>query len=134
MTGKQVIIDLATPSSDELVKVSSADTQADYLENKLVAGDNVTITKNNAGGNETLSIASSGGGGGGAWEIVEYRVVSSNCDYVDFTVTGSNYHKFEITLNMINGNTTSAITYYLYLNKDYTNSHYSNQMHYTAIN
>ncbi len=51
-------------SSSPTVKVSAADTTANYLENKIVAGTNVTITKLNAGGNEQLRIAASGGGGG----------------------------------------------------------------------
>lgn len=49
-------------SSDELAKVSSNDTTAGYLNGKLVAGTNITLTENNDGGNETLTIAASGGG------------------------------------------------------------------------
>lgn len=52
-----------TGAADEQAKVSSADTTSDYLEDKIVAGANVTITKLNTGANEQLSIASSGGGG-----------------------------------------------------------------------
>lgn len=39
-------------------KVTAVDTTANYLFNKLVAGTNITITKNNPGLNETLTIAS----------------------------------------------------------------------------
>lgn len=39
--------------------VSSNDTTPGYLNGKLVAGSNVTLTENNNGGNETLSIAAS---------------------------------------------------------------------------
>jgi hypothetical protein len=46
-------------SASVLLKISAADTTAGYGEDKLVAGDNVTITKQNTGGNETLSIAAS---------------------------------------------------------------------------
>lgn len=42
-----------------LVKVSANDTTAGYLNGKLVAGDNVTLTENNDAGNETLTIAAS---------------------------------------------------------------------------
>jgi len=42
---------------DERVKVSSNDTVASYLVNKLVAGDNITLTEENDGGNETLRIS-----------------------------------------------------------------------------
>lgn len=47
-------------SSDELVKVSVTDTTPDYLFPKLEAGANVTLTKNNEGGNETIEIAAGG--------------------------------------------------------------------------
>ena len=38
------------------IKISSTDTTPDYLINKLVAGANITIVKNNSGGDETLNI------------------------------------------------------------------------------
>jgi len=44
-------------ASDEKVKISAADTTTNYLENKLAAGTNVTITKLNPAGNEQLSLA-----------------------------------------------------------------------------
>ncbi len=43
-------------NTDEVAKVSSNDTTAGYLNGKLVAGTNITLTENNNGGNETLSI------------------------------------------------------------------------------
>lgn len=43
-------------STDEKVKVSATDTTAGYLQPKLVAGNKITLTQNNPGGNETLSI------------------------------------------------------------------------------
>jgi hypothetical protein len=48
---------------NDLVKVSSNDTTAGYLNGKLVAGTNITLTEGSDGGNETLTIAASGGGG-----------------------------------------------------------------------
>lgn len=45
--------------SSALVKVSSNDTTPGYLNGKLVAGTNVTLTENNDGSNETLTIAAS---------------------------------------------------------------------------
>jgi hypothetical protein len=52
-------IDIATlgSSSDEKSKVSSNDTTPGFLNGKLVAGTNVTLTENNNGGNETLTIS-----------------------------------------------------------------------------
>lgn len=47
--------------TDEKTKVSANDTTANYLESKLVAGSNITLTTNNDGGNETITIASAGG-------------------------------------------------------------------------
>lgn len=41
------------------LKVSSADTTADFLENKLVAGTGITLTKLNPGADEDLEITSS---------------------------------------------------------------------------
>jgi hypothetical protein len=61
------------PQVDEKVKVSSADTTTGYLEEKIVAGTNITITKNNAGGNETLTISSTGGSGGTANKEISMR-------------------------------------------------------------
>jgi hypothetical protein len=47
--------------NDEKVKVSSADTTADYLENKLTAGSGITLTKLNPGADEEIEITSTGG-------------------------------------------------------------------------
>lgn len=46
--------------ADEKVKISSNDTTSDYLDTKLVAGDGITLTENNDGSNETLTIATDG--------------------------------------------------------------------------
>ena len=48
--------------SDRYVKVSGGDTTPDYLFAKLVAGTNITLTKNNAGANETITIDAASGG------------------------------------------------------------------------
>ena len=48
-------------------KVSSNDTQPDYLINKFTSSDaSVTITETNDGGVEQINLQSSGGGGGGS--------------------------------------------------------------------
>ena len=46
--------------TDSLVKVSSNDTTAGFLNGKLLAGSNITFTEGSDGGNETLTIAGSG--------------------------------------------------------------------------
>jgi hypothetical protein len=43
--------------ADEKVKVSSNDTADGYLNGKLIAGNNITLTENNDGGNETFTVA-----------------------------------------------------------------------------
>ena len=47
---------------DAIVKVSSNDTTPGYLNGKLLAGMNITITEGSDGGNETLTIATRGSG------------------------------------------------------------------------
>jgi hypothetical protein len=46
--------------TDSLVKVSSNDTTAGFLNGKIVAGTGISLTENNNGSNETLTITSSG--------------------------------------------------------------------------
>lgn len=47
-------------TSDELVKVSNADTTAGFLEDKLVAGTDITLDKLNPGANEQIRVRFSG--------------------------------------------------------------------------
>jgi len=63
LTGLSLCTVLASPSSSDTkqVKVSKNDTTAKYLEGKIVAGDNVIITKQNSGADEILSIEAVGG-------------------------------------------------------------------------
>lgn len=49
-------------ATDHKVIVSADDTTPDFLENKLTAGANITLTETTEGGNETMTIAASGGG------------------------------------------------------------------------
>ncbi len=46
-----------------LSRISGGDTTPNYLFNKLVAGTGITLTKNNPGANETITIDSAGGTG-----------------------------------------------------------------------
>lgn len=52
-----VLSKVTTLNTDEKCKVSADDTTAGYLNGKLLAGEAVTLTENNPGGNETLTIA-----------------------------------------------------------------------------
>ena len=47
--------------TDELAKVSANDTTSGFLNGKLVAGTNITLTELNDGANETLEISAAGG-------------------------------------------------------------------------
>ena len=62
--GSRLTITDGVLSADEqgggLVKVSSNDTTAGYLNGKLVAGTNITLTEGSDGENETLTIATTG--------------------------------------------------------------------------
>jgi len=58
MSNSQVTV--LTAAATNKAKVSSGDTVANYLAIKLLAGTGITVTKNNAGANETLTIASTG--------------------------------------------------------------------------
>lgn len=64
VSGGTTFVDLANAATDEKAKVSSNDTTPGFLNGKLVAGANVTLTENNNGGNETLTISAAGGATG----------------------------------------------------------------------
>lgn len=49
---------IAPVATDELLKVSLNDSTAGYLNGKLVSGTGISLTENNDGGNETLTVAS----------------------------------------------------------------------------
>lgn len=51
--------------TDEKVKISASDTTAGYLEDKLIAGSNVTLTKEGIGADETIKVSTIGLSGGG---------------------------------------------------------------------
>lgn len=53
----QVFTDSTTFATSGTLRVSEADETRDFLEDKLVAGSNITITKLHTGGDETLEIA-----------------------------------------------------------------------------
>lgn len=56
-TEKAVKTYVDTGNIDDKAKISANDTTAGYLNGKLVEGTNVTLTENDDGGNETLSIS-----------------------------------------------------------------------------
>lgn len=48
--------------ADQFVRIDGADTTSGFLDDKLVAGTNISFVINNVGANETLTINSTGGG------------------------------------------------------------------------
>lgn len=80
---------LTASGTDINAKVSSDDTTTGFLEDKIVAGSNVTITTLNPGGNETLEISSTGGSG--TDELVGVSANDTTPGYLeDKVVSGSN--------------------------------------------
>ncbi len=99
-----VVVSSGTALDSFESKVSSNDTTEDFLESKLVAGTNVTVTVLNEGLNETLEISASGGGSalevkdegstltstGASLDFVGPSVVATNVgDDITVTVSGS---------------------------------------------
>lgn len=69
-------------STDELVKISANDTTAGYLNGKLLAGTGISLTENNNGANETLTIASS---------VTQYTDALARAS-ISETITGIDYN------------------------------------------
>lgn len=67
------------------LSISSGDTTPSNLETKLVAGENITLTKINSGANETIEISSQGNGGTG---VVITPLVAGTQDTGSTTPTG----------------------------------------------
>ena len=68
--------------TDVKTKVSANDTTAGYLNGKLTAGANISLTENTDGGNETLAIAVTGSLGGGNYLGNNGEIGSSNADII----------------------------------------------------
>lgn len=82
-------------NTDGQIKVTSADTTFGYLATKLVAGTGVTLTVNNPGGNETLTIDASGAGYN---TIQEDGVAVAQRTIINFT------HGFDVADNVTKTN------------------------------
>ena len=83
--------------SDEKIKISANDTTADHLINKLIAGDNITITETNDGSNETIVISSTGSGGGVSEDIyVKTDETDTTASYLINKVINGNQIAIEI--------------------------------------
>jgi hypothetical protein len=73
--------------------VSSNDTTPGYLNGKLVAGTNVTLTEGNDGGNETLTISAEGGVSSAEFscgvKVSGLLYVADSIDYIDIPFSGT---------------------------------------------
>lgn len=119
---------LGGSSTDELAKVSANDTTAGYLNGKLVAGSNITLTEGNDGANEILTIASTASGG--AWEtLYDYTVSGSAISRYLMTVSEATHSSFMLKILFYNG-TGTACQNYLYYNNDETDTNYYRQKYY----
>lgn len=114
-------------ATDEKVKISSNDTTAGYLNGKLVAGNNVTLTENNDGGDETLSIAAEN-----SWKIISTQTITGSAvQEVNFSgFSSDDYYAFRLYFSLINGSDTETI--YLMANNNTTLNQYDNQAFYMA--
>ena len=123
--GNTLITEEVTISvSTDKVKISSADTTSNYLESKLIAGTNVTITKGNTGADETLTIASSGSGSGGLTKIAEYTVTDTAItDYTFSDISSDDYDFFNLNWEIYNP-LESGIICSMYINGDTTDTNY----------
>ncbi len=73
----------------DTVLVSSNDTTEGFLEDKIVAGANITLTTLDEGANETLEITSTGSGGGSALEVQDEGItLTSGVTLLDFVGGG----------------------------------------------
>lgn len=117
ITGKKVTIDYIGTSTDELVKVSDDDTTASTLDDKVVAGTDISVTVLNPGGNEQLEIAYAGSGGG-AWEVIDsYTVSGSPVSRVTFSgINDSLYFCYELKLMIKNDHATDGAYGLLFFN------------------
>lgn len=87
------------------VQISSNDTTPAFLDTKLVAGTNITLTENNDGGNETLTIDATGGGS--ALEVEDEGISLSTAvtklNFVGAGVTATEPITDEITVTIPGG-------------------------------
>ena len=112
---------------DKLVAVTSADTTPGYLQSKIQAGANISLSVINPGGNEKLQITSSGGGGGGltgvqnvgggdgeifrditGGDTINLRTLESSDGSVSIT---TNTDTIDLTVNTGGGGTASSLVY-----------------------
>ena len=73
--------------------VSATDTTSDYLASKLLGSTNITVTKGNAGANETLTFASTGLATTTLSNITQATALT-NLGFAGQSLTTNGYYKF----------------------------------------
>lgn len=74
-----VLSEPSATTTDELIKISSNDTTADYLLSKLIAGSNITLTENNDGSNETITISANIGS---YWDLLGNSGTTAGTNFI----------------------------------------------------
>jgi hypothetical protein len=85
------INDALLTEADKFVKITANDTTSGYLQNKLIAGTNVSITKINSGGNEKLLIE--------GLPAISTPVVGVDSTSVDVTAVTSSRIKADVKID-----------------------------------
>lgn len=83
----------STVSDTFKAKISGNDTTEDYLEQKIIAGSNITLEVVNEGGNEKLRINGNAGGGGGVTSHLDLTDIGTNThDQIDTHIADTSIH------------------------------------------
>ena len=92
----QMKINATIPPESNKAKVSSNDETAEYLEEKIISGDNISITKLNSGADEKLQISTTGGSS--TDELVKVSADDSASQYLESKIhAGSNIEVVKVT-------------------------------------
>ena len=88
-TGDTVNIPAGNVAVDGKILISAQDTTRNYLQSKIVAGTNINITLNGAGGNESITFSSSAAEVKPTISSINPSVITNDSTAV--TITGTNY-------------------------------------------
>jgi len=103
-TGDTVTIPAGNIAVDGKILISAQDTTRNYLQSKIVAGTNISVTLNGAGGNESITFNASGETKPTISSISPTVITN---DATNVTINGSNYVSVPIVEAI---NSTGAIT------------------------
>ena len=103
-TGDTVTIPAGNIAVDGKILISAQDTTRNYLQSKIVAGTNISVTLNGAGGNESITFNATGETKPTISSISPTVITN---DATNVTINGSNYISVPIVEAI---NSTGAIT------------------------